>query len=136
MIRYKDVKTKMIELFRVASERFPVHSTVDEDFIIYRGYRISKTRESDYVVLVDARNGDYYRPVDDDDLRLFLKVGFEHFCDKKQVIRDSKRIISLSDRIRECIEKDTDRDSLMKERGEIIKRINKLTKKHIDNVHH
>lgn len=131
-MKYSKIKNSLIELYEKAchSINMKLHKSEDEDFIIYRGFKVAKKHDSGYIYIVNVRNSDFYKPLTDSDLKLCLSQGFEEFCDRKQVVRDERRITLLTNKIRNCIVNGTSKDSLVSDRGEIIKRINSLNNKY------
>lgn len=132
MTKYQDVKEALINLFNEACLAIPnrLHHTETEDFIIYKGFRISKTKDdSEYVEVVNVRQSDFYKPLSDSDLKECIKLGFEKFCDVQKIANNFKYINKITKKIANGIVNSESISELVEERRAVAKEIRVLINK-------
>lgn len=79
-----------------------VYDVKEQSFIIYKGFKITKT-ESLYTVL-DVRKSDMYSKITGDDLRIISELGFIKGVDKISYERNKTRVDFLEKTIRKLNE--------------------------------
>lgn len=76
----------------------PVHKTADGEFVIYKGFKLSKTNDSEFDI-VDVRYSNMYSSPKKYMLDMFNTIGFVKGCDDISVTRDKKRLVFYTNRI-------------------------------------
>lgn len=106
-MKYLEVKDKLLVLFKNAKSTLSnkVHIVDKSTYVIYRGFKISLYNDG-YIEVLNVRSSDFYKFISDIQLVYFIENGFEKTCDVQQIIRDKRRIILLTKRIRKAIEDD------------------------------
>lgn len=83
----------MNNLFKEASNFVDVFiENENEISFFYRGYKITKFKQTDEVSIFDTRVCDLYIEVHGKLLYRFINNGFERTCDELQVYRDTRRM--------------------------------------------
>lgn len=77
--------------FEEASELTQVFSVLDYEFIIYKGFKITKNLEGEYSIQ-DTRFSNMYTPVNSICYKIFKEIGFIKGSDRISFERDVKRI--------------------------------------------
>lgn len=98
-----------------------VFETIDGEFIIYKGFKISRPFDGDFKI-EDTRFRNMYSPVRRNDLKRFLLVGFIRGADQLSYIRDLSRVERLQTRAgklydkRKQFKKDFNKDKRLNEK--------------------
>jgi hypothetical protein len=120
--------------FNQAKSIATTFKTYDSDFIIYKGFKLSK-RNNEYY-LQDVRFSNLYTEVSKENLDKFLKLGFKKGADLISFERDSMRVISYKKRTealydkRKLFEKELPKKRAFNEKR--IRNINKRIDEFID----
>lgn len=78
--------------FKEASQQCLIFTTPDEDFLIYKGFKIGRPHEIPITYIKDARLSNMYTDVSKTNTNLFKKHGFIKGVDIISHKRDSSRI--------------------------------------------
>jgi len=114
--------------FKEAIVSCPVHETKNEFFIIKRGFRLSKDKDSDYYRALDARKYEFYSEIEGVDYNQLIDKGFIKGVDHIGFERDTKEVFKLK-RLVELLY------SRKKKFKKLIKKDRRLNEKRIRNLY-
>lgn len=122
----------MIKLWKEASNNIDVEiETETEISYLYSGYKITKFKENEKILIYDIRISDFYNEVQGELLQNFIEKGFERCCDELQILKDERRIKIADWYIMKAIwNKDEDKiEKLREDRFNLLKKIENLKQK-------
>ena len=123
--------------FEEAEKREKVFSNLHDEFVIYKGFKITKNRFGTYM-LQDVRFSNMYAPSNEKCYKIFKDLGFIKGADSISFERDVKRVAfykrkteQLYDKRRRC-KKEMPKDKRLNEKR--IRNINKKIKEYVDLI--
>jgi len=84
--------------YQEAKKRTLVHTEADKTFVIYKGFKITKSEDS-YSILY-TRSSDFYTEISDAQRRIFIKEGFVEGARRLSHIRNKRRVKYYQDKMK------------------------------------